>query len=59
VISIQLPFTLLPLLVLCRNRKVMGTFRSGNAEFIAASAVAGIVILLNIYFFYATITGRN
>jgi manganese transport protein len=59
VLSIQLPFTLLPLLVLCRNRKVMGSFRSGNAEFIAAAVISGIVILLNIYFFYVTITGRN
>ncbi|NTW11084.1 MAG: Nramp family divalent metal transporter, partial [Chlorobiaceae bacterium] len=59
VLSIQLPFTLLPLLVLSRNRKVMGTFRSSNAEFITASAIAGIVIGLNLYFFYTTITGRN
>ncbi len=59
VLSVQLPFTLLPLLVLCRSRKVMGNFRSGNGEFFAASAISVIVILLNICLFYATITGRN
>lgn len=59
VLSVQLPFTLLPLLKLCRNRKVMGRFRSSNAEFIAASIVSGIVIILNIYLFYSTITGGN
>jgi manganese transport protein len=57
ILSIQLPFTLLPLLLLCRNRKVMGGFRSRNSEFIAASFFSGIVIILNIYFFYTTITG--
>jgi len=58
VLSIQLPFTLIPLLMLCRNRKVMGVFRSGNAEFCTALGISGIVILLNLYLLYATITGR-
>jgi manganese transport protein len=58
-LSIQLPFTLLPLLILSRNRKVMGAFRSSNAEFICASASAAIVIMLNLYFFFTTVTGRN
>ncbi|NTW52685.1 MAG: Nramp family divalent metal transporter [Chlorobiaceae bacterium] len=59
VLSIQLPFTLLPLLVLCRDGKVMGRFRSGNSEFIIASIIAAIVTLLNIYLLYTTITGGN
>jgi manganese transport protein len=59
VLSIQLPFTLLPLLILSRNRSVMGQFRSGNAEFIAASIISTIVIVLNIYLFYTTMTGGN
>jgi Mn2+/Fe2+ NRAMP family transporter len=32
VLSIQLPFTLVPLLILCRNRNLMGDFRSGEPE---------------------------
>jgi manganese transport protein len=57
VLSIQLPFTLLPLLILSRNANIMGAFRSRNTEFAAASIISGIVILLNIYFFYISITG--
>ncbi len=59
VLSIQLPFTLLPLLILSRNRKVMGSFSSGNAEFIAASIISGIVTVLNFYLLYTTFTGGN
>ena len=59
ILSIQLPFTLVPLLLLCRNRSVMGSFRSGNIEFAAASLISLIVIVLNIYFFYTTLTGGS
>ncbi len=57
ILSLQLPFTLVPLLLLCRNREVMGGFRSGNAEFFAAVFVSALVIALNGYFFYTTMTG--
>ena len=57
VLSLQLPFTLVPLVMLCRNRKVMGSFRSGNAEFIAAALVTALVLALNGYFLYTTMTG--
>ncbi len=58
VLSIQLPFTLLPLLILCRNRMVMGGFRSSNTEFAAAIIISCIVIVLNMYFFYSTLSGK-
>ena len=35
-LSIQLPFTLIPLLLLSRDRRIMGIFRSGKGEFSAA-----------------------
>lgn len=57
VLSIQLPFTLVPLLILSRSRRVMGGFRSRNIEFTTAAIISGIVIVLNIYLFYTTITG--
>jgi manganese transport protein len=57
ILSLQLPFTLVPLLMLCRNRKVMGSFRSGNAEFVVAALISALVIALNSYFFYTTMTG--
>ena len=59
ILSIQLPFTLVPLLILSRNSTVMGSFRSRNLEFAAASIISLIVIVLNIYFFYTTLTGGS
>ena len=59
VLSIQLPFTLIPLLILCRSRKVMGGFRSGTGEFVAALIISAIVIILNLYLFYSTVAGGN
>jgi manganese transport protein len=57
VLSIQLPFTLVPLVVLCRSKKVMGTFRSGLGEFVAACIISLVVIVLNVYLLYSTIAG--
>ncbi len=59
ILSIQLPFTLLPLLILSRNRNLMGGFRSNNVEFTGASIVSVIVIMLNLYFLYTTLTGER
>jgi manganese transport protein len=59
ILSLQLPFTLIPLLILCRNRSLMGTFRSGKAEFVAASLISALVIILNSYFIYTTMTGGS
>jgi manganese transport protein len=57
VLSIQLPFTLVPLLILCRDRKLMGQFRSSRKEFIYALAISAVVIALNIYLLYSTLAG--
>ena len=57
VLSIQLPFTLIPLLILCRDAQRMGKLRSKLPEFIAAVIIAGVVIVLNMYLLYSTITG--
>ncbi len=57
VLSIQLPFTLIPLLILCRNRLIMGGFRSSIKEFSAAVVISAIVIALNVYLLYSTVTG--
>ena len=56
VLSIQLPFTLIPLVILCRREKVMGAFRSGVVEFVLATVVSAIIIALNLYLLYSTIT---
>ncbi len=59
ILSIQLPFTLIPLLILSRNSQVMGSFKSRTMEFAAAAIISALVIGLNIYFFYTTLTGGN
>lgn len=57
VLSIQLPFTLIPLLMLCRDHKLMGAFKSSWREFAAAVVISAIVIVLNLYLLYSTIIG--
>jgi manganese transport protein len=59
VLSIQLPFTLIPLLVLCRSRRVMGAFRSSTREFVAAVLITAVVIVLNLYLLWSTIVKGN
>jgi manganese transport protein len=56
VLSIQLPFTLIPLLILCRKGKVMGGLKSSIKEFITATIISAIIIALNIYLLYSTIS---
>ncbi len=55
VLSIQLPFTLIPLVILSRNKKIMGSFRTKLPEFITAIAISALVIGLNIYLLYSTL----
>ncbi len=55
ILSIQLPFTLIPLLILCRRKNVMGELRSGKIEYPLAIIVSGIIIALNAYLLYTTI----
>jgi manganese transport protein len=59
VLSIQLPFTLIPLLILCRDRNIMGRFRSSRLEFSGALVISAVVIILNIYLLYSTIAGGD
>ncbi len=56
VLSIQLPFTLVPLVILCRDRKLMGCFVSGRREFATAVLISTVVIALNIYLLYSTMS---
>jgi len=57
VLSIQLPFTLVPLLLLCRKHSLMGCFRSNGTEFTAALLISAVVIALNLYLLYSTLSG--
>jgi manganese transport protein len=50
VLSVQLPFTIIPLLVLASSKKVMGEYRAGKYSLAAGIVIAAIVISLNVYF---------
>ena len=55
VLSIQLPFTLIPLLLLCRSKRVMGGLQSRVPEFSLAIIVSAIVIFLNVHLLISSI----
>ncbi len=57
-LSLQLPFTIIPLLVLVRSRAVMGSFRSGTVEFSLAALTALVIIVLNVLLLYQTFGGE-
>ena len=56
VLSIQLPFTIVPLIILCRSRKVMGNLRSRRLETAAALLISAIVVALNIFLLYSVVS---
>jgi manganese transport protein len=57
VLSIQLPFTILPLLVLSRRRAVMHDMRIGTGTMLLGVVIAAIVIGLNVYLLYGAFFG--
>ncbi len=57
VLGVQLPLTLIPLLLLCRKRSVMGVFRSKLPEFIVATLISLLIIGLNVFFLYSMVKG--
>jgi len=57
-LSIQLPFTIIPLLLLVGSRKVMGEFASGWLEKALGWVVAAVVLALNGLLLYQILGGR-
>ncbi len=58
VLSIQLPFTIIPLLLIAGNRRIMGEFSSNSTEKILGIITAIIVIGLNIALLFEIFGGR-
>lgn len=56
-LSIQLPFTIIPLLLLAANRRVMGSLAAGLVEKALGWLVALVVISLNMLLLYQTFGG--
>ena len=53
-LSLQLPLTIVPLLVLTRRVSVMGAMRSGGRTMVLGWLVAAIIIGLNVFLLYQT-----
>jgi manganese transport protein len=54
VLSVQLPLTIVPLLLLIRRRDVMGALRAGRTTMVSGWTVAAIIIGLNVFLLYQT-----
>ena len=57
VLSVQLPLTIIPLLVLARRRTVMGEDRMGTLAVVIGWLVAAVIIGLNVFLLYQTFWG--
>jgi manganese transport protein len=57
VLSFGLPFAIIPLVMFTRNRQEMGVLVNRRATTLAASFVAGVIVVLNIYLLVQTFSG--
>lgn len=55
ILSFGIPFALIPLLLFCSNREIMGNLVNKKATTAAAWAIAAVVITLNIFLLYQTL----
>jgi manganese transport protein len=57
VLSFGIPFALVPLLIFCRNRNLMGTLVNHRLTTAVASVVVALIVSLNIFLLYQTFFG--
>jgi len=57
VLSFGLPFAIIPLVIFTSRRSIMGVLTNNRLTTILASAIAGLIVVLNIYLLYVTFTG--
>jgi len=57
VLSFGIPFALIPLLIFCRNRAVMGTLVNHRLTTIVATVVVTLIVALNVFLLYQTFLG--
>jgi manganese transport protein len=58
VLSFGIPFALIPLLVFCRDRKLMGALVNRKVTTLVATAVVAVILSLNLFLVYLLIAGR-
>ena len=55
--SFGIPFALIPLVMFCRNRGLMGDLVNHRAHELAAYLVVGVIVSLNVFLIYDTVLG--
>ena len=58
VLSFGIPFALIPLLMFCRDRGLMGTLVNHRATTLVATGVVAVIVTLNVFLISLLITGR-
>ena len=56
-LSFGIPFALIPLLIFCRNRNVMGALTNHRLTTTVATVVIALIVSLNMFLLYQTIFG--
>ena len=57
VLSFGIPFALIPLLIFCRNRNVMGVLTNHRLTTTVATVVIALSVSLNVFLLYQTFFG--
>ena len=57
VLSFGIPFALIPLLVFCRNRNIMGALVNHRLTTVVATVVVTLIVSLNVFLLYQTFLG--
>jgi manganese transport protein len=58
VLSFGIPFALIPLLVFCRDRGLMGNLVNKASTTAIATVVIGVILSLNLFLIYLLVSGR-
>ena len=57
VLSFGIPFALIPLLIFCRNRNIMGVLTNHRLTTVVATVVVTLIVSLNVFLLYQTFFG--
>jgi manganese transport protein len=58
VLSFGIPFALIPLLLFCRDRGLMGTLVNKRSTTAVATLVIGVILSLNVFLIFLLVSGR-
>ncbi len=56
-LSIQLPFTVVPLVIMAASQRLMGNFASRSLELAMGIIVSAVIVALNIFLLFETLSG--